>query len=344
MAGLLVLPGSAAAEVDTEAGEPEGDGASEAVPAPAVRHWSARTGWVRAVEPGQPIASSPSTEAVAEATAPSITLAAQVQRLARDAEGAVWVRVNYPNGGPRGWVPASALRAVSPFRPLSRSAERRLDRLVALAGPRTGVVVRDKFGRTLYSGGTRRPLILASVTKLFTVAAGLDRFGARVGARSILAPSDNFRAQVLMNRLGGGVNTRGTSRAGDYAAGLGADVRLADGSGLSYSNRAPAHEVVDFLERVRDVEHFGVFRAGLPVAGLSGTLAGRLREPATRGRVRAKTGTLDPVATLAGYVRPRGIGLGPHRELVFAILMNRIHPPTGRAIQDRMLRALVVGP
>jgi D-alanyl-D-alanine carboxypeptidase len=61
-----------------------------------------------------------------------------------------------------------------------------------------------------------------------------------------------------------------------------------------------------------------------------------MRSSAARGRCRGKTGTLRDVSNLAGFCRTR------HGDLVaFAILMNRVHPPSARILQDRMLGALV---
>jgi D-alanyl-D-alanine carboxypeptidase/D-alanyl-D-alanine-endopeptidase (penicillin-binding protein 4) len=55
--------------------------------------------------------------------------------------------------------------------------------------------------------------------------------------------------------------------------------------------------------------------AALPLAALDGTLA--KRAAAARGRVRAKTGSLDGVTSLAGFARTeRG------RDVVFAVLVN----------------------
>jgi len=59
------------------------------------------------------------------------------------------------------------------------------------------------------------------------------------------------------------------------------------------------------------------FRASLPVAGESGTLKWRLRAKATRGLVRAKTGTLDGVTSISGYV-PAASGC----LLAFSIIIN----------------------
>ena len=53
----------------------------------------------------------------------------------------------------------------------------------------------------------------------------------------------------------------------------------------------------------------------LPVAGRDGTLAGRMTGTPAEGNVRAKTGTMSNIRTLAGYVRTRD-----GENLAFAIL------------------------
>ena len=77
----------------------------------------------------------------------------------------------------------------------------------------------------------------------------------------------------------------------------------------------------------------------MPAGGVDGTLARRWHGHPAAGRVRAKTGTLDKVTTLAGYVAVDG-----DHELAFAILVNDI--PAGqrnasRAMADEMVDALV---
>jgi D-alanyl-D-alanine carboxypeptidase/D-alanyl-D-alanine-endopeptidase (penicillin-binding protein 4) len=68
----------------------------------------------------------------------------------------------------------------------------------------------------------------------------------------------------------------------------------------------------------------------LPVAGVSGTLAEELRGTVAAGRVRAKTGTLDGVKALSGWVEPRP-GQGAANPLlaspvVFATVLNDLAP------------------
>jgi D-alanyl-D-alanine carboxypeptidase/D-alanyl-D-alanine-endopeptidase (penicillin-binding protein 4) len=95
-------------------------------------------------------------------------------------------------------------------------------------------------------------------------------------------------------------------------------VSLRDTSGLSHRDRVTAHSLVVVLRAaIRDPKLRPVLE-GLPVAGLTGTLAQRYSSsPAARGAglVRAKTGTLSGVNTLAGEVVDRS-----GRLLVFAFL------------------------
>jgi D-alanyl-D-alanine carboxypeptidase/D-alanyl-D-alanine-endopeptidase (penicillin-binding protein 4) len=94
--------------------------------------------------------------------------------------------------------------------------------------------------------------------------------------------------------------------------GVSAGVRLLDGSGLSPLDRIPAATLVRLVGLAASASHPALRAAisGLPVAGFSGTLAagqsvfGHLAA-AARGAVRAKTGSLDTVVSLAGLVYDR---------------------------------------
>ena len=122
-------------------------------------------------------------------------------------------------------------------------------------------------------------------------------------------------------------------------------IHLVDGSGLSPQDRiAPA--VLAHLVSVAAVGAQGRLRAaitGMPVAGFSGTLAPGQSvfsgfTARSRGLVRAKTGNLSSVATLAGLVYDAS-----GRVLVFAFMTDRVRPAKlGQAADglDRMASAL----
>ena len=78
------------------------------------------------------------------------------------------------------------------------------------------------------------------------------------------------------------------------------------------------------------------FEASLPISGIDGTLKKRLRD-IKRGAVRAKTGTLDGVICLSGYLYAKN-----GERLVFSMLTNDVQAKGWqvRRIQDRILRVL----
>jgi D-alanyl-D-alanine carboxypeptidase/D-alanyl-D-alanine-endopeptidase (penicillin-binding protein 4) len=61
------------------------------------------------------------------------------------------------------------------------------------------------------------------------------------------------------------------------------------------------------------------FLSQLAVGGVDGTIDSRYEGPSTKRYVRAKTGTLDDVAALSGYVLDRR----GERPIVFSILVNK---------------------
>ena len=110
---------------------------------------------------------------------------------------------------------------------------------------------------------------------------------------------------------------------------------IADGSGLSRYNYVTSDALVRILQQMRaDPKHASAFADTLPVAGRDGTLSRRLAGTAAEGRVRAKTGTVDNVRAIAGYV-----DTASGETLVFSIIANNFTVPTSTidAAADRAL-------
>src|ERR671935_862725 len=160
--------------------------------------------------------------------------------------------------------------------------------------------------------------------------------------RAMDLESDNYTAELLLKELGAVAADHGTTAAGAAvvtkqlaAADVPlAGVRIVDGSGLSLLDRLTPNALVGILEaawatpQLRDR-----FVASLPVAGVSGTLADRMRRPPARGNVVAKTGTTSIASALSGFVRGR---------YVFAVVHNG-HPVSSwwaRVAQDRFATVL----
>ena len=154
--------------------------------------------------------------------------------------------------------------------------------------------------------------------------------------------SDNFTAEILLKQLGaagGGVGTSARGAAAVRAAlaqgGVPlTGVRLFDGSGLSSLDRLTTRALAALLRAAwADPDVRPYFLAALPLAGVNGTLADRMRRPPARGNVRAKTGTTWLASALSGYVK---------RRYVFSVLQNGspVSSFWARRAQDRFATAL----
>ena len=118
--------------------------------------------------------------------------------------------------------------------------------------------------------------------------------------------------------------------------GINAPIKLVDGSGLSPDDAIAPETLVRVLEVAASTPSLRSVITGLPVAGFSGTLSaggsvfGAIGDAAggtARGVVRAKTGNLTTVASLAGLVYDR-----TGRLLLFAIMAPRV-PGAGQLQQ-----------
>jgi D-alanyl-D-alanine carboxypeptidase/D-alanyl-D-alanine-endopeptidase (penicillin-binding protein 4) len=112
-----------------------------------------------------------------------------------------------------------------------------------------------------------------------------------------------------------------------------------NGSGLFDANRVSASQFVKLLAwSWREPSIQPEFVAQLAVGGVDGTLRSRFDEPELRGRIRAKTGTLDHVASLVGYV----LRTDGRRPVIFALLANDVNDvPDARAAFDAFVRGVV---
>jgi D-alanyl-D-alanine carboxypeptidase/D-alanyl-D-alanine-endopeptidase (penicillin-binding protein 4) len=70
------------------------------------------------------------------------------------------------------------------------------------------------------------------------------------------------------------------------------------------------------------------FITGLPIAGIDGSLEGRMVRTAAQGNLRAKTGTMSNIRSLAGYVTTRD-----GEPLAFVIMVNNFEGPGADAIR-----------
>jgi D-alanyl-D-alanine carboxypeptidase/D-alanyl-D-alanine-endopeptidase (penicillin-binding protein 4) len=156
----------------------------------------------------------------------------------------------------------------------------------------------------------------------------------------MLVESDNDLAEALWRHAAAARGEPPTFAGGGVAAlGVLAELGvptpgavLLDGSGLARGSRLAPSTLALLLRAAASPDRPGLrpLLAGLPVAGLTGTLGDRFAgtSAVAAGRVRAKTGTLTGVTALAGTAPTGG------RLLVFVVLADRV-PPGGTAAARR---------
>ena len=125
--------------------------------------------------------------------------------------------------------------------------------------------------------------------------------------QAMLKTSINFYAETLLEDIGAargsGTQAGGVRAIRGLAATLGVSLggNIEDGSGLSTNDRQSAGGEVAWLEAVHADHRLGpLLAAGLPIGCVDGTLAHRLC--GTASPVHAKTGTLDGMRALSGWV------------------------------------------
>lgn len=171
-----------------------------------------------------------------------------------------------------------------------------------------------------------------------SVVAKIDSPPVRDVVAEMLRESDNLTAELLVKELG-----RRFAGAGTTVAGLGvvrealaqtglpvAQLATVDGSGLDRSDRASCALLMAAMDLSGPT---GPVAAAFPMAGRDGTLAKRFQGNPAAGRLRAKTGSLDGVVGLSGYVDALAGGV----PLGFSLLVNDLpRDALGRALQEQV--------
>ena len=236
-------------------------------------------------------------------------------------------------GGPviaEGWSPVyPATGVVAPPSALSVDGSRAPDGVTFVADP--ALTAAAAFAEQLQQRGLQVDAPQQGVAAGAAVVASTSSVPLATMTQRMLTDSDNTMAEVLGHLAGAtrsGVGSFATSaQAVDAALSdldiSASDVTLYDASGLSTANSVPARTFTQVLSSmVRNPAMWWAWPipSGLPVAGVTGTLANRFFTADTfagAGVVRAKTGTLTGVSSLVGTVVDRD-----GRLLVFAFIAD----------------------
>jgi D-alanyl-D-alanine carboxypeptidase/D-alanyl-D-alanine-endopeptidase (penicillin-binding protein 4) len=115
------------------------------------------------------------------------------------------------------------------------------------------------------------------------------------------------------------------------------DFFLFDGSGMSANDRIAPRALTQLLSYASHQPWGAAWRNTFPVAGVDGTLSGRFKSSPVKGRVWAKTGTLNETNALSGY-----LAANSGQTLAFSVMVNGHRPGSQAELQaiDRIVEAI----
>ncbi len=196
---------------------------------------------------------------------------------------------------------------------------------------------RDSNGAGDFVGERAEPLRLARTDLTNAVAPITAR---RVLATHISVPvaeditvtnkiSQNLHAELLLRLLGkvfakDGSLAQGARVVRQFLVDAGIsdqDFFFYDGSGMSMDDRIAPRANTRLLAYAARQAWGTAFRNTLPVAGVDGTLTNRFRNSPLKGKLWAKTGTLNEAVALSGYLTAAS-----GRMLVFSVMVNGHRP------------------
>ncbi len=162
-------------------------------------------------------------------------------------------------------------------------------------------------------------------------------------------PSQNQIGEILLRTIGlerAGVGSPDSGRRviERQMVAFGADtagVVVRDGSGLSRHDYVTPETLVKILDAMRKRDDFKLFYDALPIGGVDGTIANRMKDTPAQGNVHAKTGTVDRSHALSGYVTTKD-----GKMLIFSFQANNYTVPNAQVerVQDWIAAQLAGAP
>lgn len=207
---------------------------------------------------------------------------------------------------------------------------------------------------TVGFGNERNEALSLNRATLATIAAPLN--GRKLLATRVSVPvaddikmtnkvSQNLHAELLLRLLGKTLASDGSFAQGarvvrQFLVGAGiddSDFFLYDGSGLSTDDRIAPRAFTTLLTYAARQPWGRDWRDTLPIAGVAGSLGGRFTKSPLKGRLWAKTGTLNEANALSGYLTTVS-----GKTLTFSILVNGHRPGSEAELKaiDRIAEAV----
>ena len=270
--------------------------------------------------------------------------------------------------------PAANLKIRNRLRPVAgacRGRHRQIGFNVSRQGPDTVVAFSGDYPRRCKNRALFRAVLApdAYVYGVFkalwqdlggTLGGGIGRASHEAGTAFYSLPSrplgdiityinkhsNNVMARQLLLTIGSEMQAAtGSKEAGRAVIGVWLDqigiaapeLFIDNGSGLSRDSRISAETLALLLQHALQSPYQPEFLASLPLVGVDGTVRKRLKGRIPPGSARIKTGIIDDVRTMAGYVKARS-----NRHYIVVALQNHkgIHQGAGTQVQDALLEWL----
>ncbi|HCU84748.1 MAG TPA: D-alanyl-D-alanine carboxypeptidase/D-alanyl-D-alanine-endopeptidase [Methylophilus sp.] len=190
-------------------------------------------------------------------------------------------------------------------------------------------------------------VLLAPVTDVATLVATWSSPPLDSVVRDINKWSNNVMARQLLLSIG---QEAGFTPADEAGAALALkqvlrqrglqfpELVLENGSGLSRNERISAEHLAQLLVTAYQRPVMPVLMASMPILGLDGTTKKRLAEGGSKGMAYLKTGSLEGVSSIAGYVQDMA-----GKRYVLVVIANHARASAVRAVQDALLKQLIEG-
>lgn len=203
-----------------------------------------------------------------------------------------------------------------------------------------GSLWRDSGG--LFEGGWRNVIVEEDAEPLLSFdSLPLTDMIARINKHS-----NNVMVRQLLYTLGAVANgAPGTEESGKAVIskwltdnGLASTkIAIENGAGLSRNTRTTAKDMAEMLQFAWRQPYMPEYLASMALSGLDGTLRRRFNDADLLGKAHLKTGSLDHVTAIAGYLQSRS-----GRRFVIVAMQNfeNIHRGPGEEVQEALLRWL----
>lgn len=244
----------------------------------------------------------------------------------------------YPEQKPPAW-PAYVIQSGygAPVSGLAVNVAKTQDALYASRWPDPSLNAAQTFTAQLVAAGVDATLV-GHADATGEAVATVDSAPLWLVVEHLIHESDNTIAELVSRQLGLETGRDGTSAGGAAAvmealAAVGLDttgLELYDGAGYSTQNRVSPFHLVNAMRLTMTTPELEHFLEWLPVGAMEGTVADRFGGTPAAGLMRAKTGSLTGVTSLAGIVQT-----ADGRVLAFAVLADGM--PYG---QDRPRTAI----